>query len=137
MDTDQVEKHSMTQSVVLHLLLGILIGCFYLLARQPVAAMGYPSIVALILAYTFALIPVELGYLLYQGKKKTGRFTLKGIIGYRNSFPGCQYLVWVLIIVIFLGAGYKLRVGWQLFQKYIDRYIFDVPDIYCLPESIG
>ena len=76
MNQDQIEKHSTTQSVILHLLPGILVGCFYLLIRQPVANMGYPSIIALILAYAFILIPVELGYLLYQGKKKTGRFTL-------------------------------------------------------------
>jgi membrane protease YdiL (CAAX protease family) len=70
--------------------------------------MGYPSIVALILAYAFILIPVELGYLLYQGKKKTGRFTLQGIISYRNSIPWWQYLVWVLIIFIAIGAIFTL-----------------------------
>jgi uncharacterized protein len=42
--------------------------------------MGYPAIFALLLANAFVLVPVELGYLLYQEKKKTGRFTLQGII---------------------------------------------------------
>ena len=87
MNEDQIEKHTTARSVVLHLLPGILVGCFFLLARQPVANMGYPSIIALILAYALILIPVELGYLFYQGKKKTGSFTLQGIISYRNSFP--------------------------------------------------
>jgi hypothetical protein len=72
MDQDQIEKHSTIQSVILHLLPGILVGCFYFLARQPVVHMGYPSIFALLLAFAFVLIPVELGYLLYQAKKKTG-----------------------------------------------------------------
>jgi uncharacterized protein len=108
MKQDQIEKHSTTQSVILHLLPGILVGCFYFLARQPVANMGYPSIVALMLAYAFILIPVELGYLLYQGKKKTGRFTLQGIISYRNSIPWWQYLIWVLIIGIVTGAIFIL-----------------------------
>ena len=98
MKQDQIEKHSTTQSVILHLLPGILVGCFYFLARQPVANMGYPSIFALLLAFAFILIPVELGYLLVQGKKKTGRFTLQGIISYRNSIPWWQYLVWAIII---------------------------------------
>ena len=49
MNQDQIEKHSTTQSVILHLLPGILVGCFYFLARQPVANMGYPSIFALYL----------------------------------------------------------------------------------------
>ena len=87
MKQDQIEKHSTTQSIILHLLPGILVGAFYFLARQPVAQMGYPSIFALLLAFAFILIPVELGYLLVQGKKKTGRFTLQGIISYRKSNP--------------------------------------------------
>ena len=104
MKQDQIEKHSTTQSIILHLLPGILVGCFYLLARQPVANLGYPSVVALILAFAFILIPVELGYLFYQGKKKTGRFTLQGIISYRNAIPWWQYLVWVFVIFIAIGA---------------------------------
>lgn len=104
MKQDQIEKHSTPQSILLHLLPGILITCFYLLARQPVTNLGYPSVVALILAFAFILIPFELGYLFYQGKKKTGRFTLQGVISYREAIPWWQYLVWVSIIFIAIGA---------------------------------
>ena len=104
MKQEEIEKHSTTQSVVLHLLPGILVGAFYFLARQPVANLGYPSIFALFLAFACVLIPVELGYLLYQGKKKTGRFTLQGIISYRNPIPWWQYFVWVSIIFVIVGT---------------------------------
>ena len=104
MKQDQIEKHSATQSIILHLFPGILVGCFYFLALQPVAKMGYPSIFALYLAFAFVLVPVELGFLLYQGKKKTGRFTLQGIISYRNPIPWWQYFVWVSIIFVIVGA---------------------------------
>src|SRR5512141_980562 len=104
MNQDLIEKHSTAQSIILHLLPGILVGCFYSLARQTVAKMGYPSIVALILAFAFILIPLELGYLFYQGRKKTGRFTLRQIISYRNSIPWWQYLIWVFVIFIFVGG---------------------------------
>lgn len=127
MKQDQIEKHSTTQSVILHLLPGILVGCFYLLARQPVVNMGYPSIIALILAYVFILIPVELGYLLYQGKKKTGRFTLQRIISYRNSIPWWQYLVWVLIIFIATGALVTLLKPVDAFLQ--GELFFWMPDI--------
>lgn len=46
MKQDQIEKHSTAQSIILHLFPGILVGCFYFLARQPVANLGYPSIFA-------------------------------------------------------------------------------------------
>jgi len=104
MKQDQIAKHSTLQLILLHILPGILITCFYLLARRPVANPGFPSVVALILAFAFILIPVELGYLFYQGKKKTGRFTLQGIISYREAIPWWQYLVWVSIIFIAAGA---------------------------------
>jgi membrane protease YdiL (CAAX protease family) len=127
MKQDQIEKHSTAQSVIFHLLPGTLVGCFYLLARRSVVNMGYPSVIALILAYAFILIPVELGYLLYQGKKKTGRFTLQGIISYRNSIPWWQYLVWVSIIVVATGAIFTLLKPAEVFLQ--ERLFFWVPDI--------
>ena len=104
MKQDLIEKHLMAQSVILHLLPGILVGAFYFLALQPVAKMGYPSIFALNLALAFVLVPVELGFLLYQGKIKTGHFTLQGIISYRNPIPWWQYFVWVSVIFVIVGA---------------------------------
>lgn len=126
MKQDHIEKHSTIQSVILHLLPGILVGCFYLLARQPVANMGYPSIVAQILAFAFVLIPVELGYLFYQGKKKTGRFTLQRIISYRNSIPWWQYLVWVLVIFIAIGAIFTLLKPVDAFLQ--EKLFFWMPE---------
>jgi membrane protease YdiL (CAAX protease family) len=126
MKQDQIEKHSTTQSAILHLLPGILVGCFYFLIRPTVVNLGYPSIFALLLAYAFILIPVEFGYLLYQGKKKTGRFTLQGIISYRNSIPWWQYLVWVLIIVVASGAIFTLLKPIDAFLQ--ERLFFWVPD---------
>ena len=127
MKQDQIEKHSTTQSVILHLLPGILVGCFYFLARQPVANMGYPSIFALLLAFAFVLIPVELGYLLYQGKKKTGRFTLQGIISYRNPIPWWQYIVWPIIIVVATGAIVTLLEPVDAFLQ--EKLFFWMPEV--------
>jgi len=127
MKQDQIEKHSTTQSVILHLVPGILVGCFYFLARQPIANMGYPSIFALLLAFAFVLIPVELGYLLYQGKKKTGRFTLQGIISYRNPIPWWQYFVWPIILVVVTGAIFKLLEPVNAFL--LERLFFWVPEV--------
>lgn len=127
MNHNQIENHSLTQSIILHLLPGILVGCFYFLTRQPVANMGYPSIFALLLAFAFILIPVELGYLLYQGKKETGRFTLKGIISYRKPIPWWQYYLWPITIVLVTGAIFKLLNPVDAFLQ--DWLFFWMPDI--------
>jgi hypothetical protein len=89
--------------------------------------MGYPSVIALILAFAFVLIPVELGYLFYQGKKKTGYFTLQGIISYRNSIPWWQYIVWPIIIFIATGAIVTLLKPVEAFLQ--ERFFFWMPDI--------
>lgn len=104
MDQEQIEKHTLTQSIILHLLPGILVGCFYFLVLKPVAKMGFPSFFSQFLAFAFILVPFELGFLLYQGKRKNGWLTLRGIISYQKSIPWWQYFVWVTIIFVVVGA---------------------------------
>jgi membrane protease YdiL (CAAX protease family) len=104
----QNEKHTMAQSILLHLFPGILIGGFYFIFRQPVQEFGYPSLFTLMLAVAFILVPVELGYLLIKGKQKTGRYTLKGMISYRVSIPWWQYIVWGLIVLVMMGVAFTV-----------------------------
>lgn len=127
LEQDQIEKHSTTQSVILHLLPGVLVGGFYFLVRQPVADLGYPSIFALLLAFAFVLIPVELGFLLFQGKIKTGRFTLQGIVSYRQSISWWQYPVWAISIWIVIGAIFTLLTPVNAFL--LERLFFWMPDV--------
>jgi membrane protease YdiL (CAAX protease family) len=104
----QIEKHSTPQSILFHLLPGILVGGFYFLARQPVARLGYPSVFAQMLAFALVLVPLELGFLFFQAKKKTGSFRLRDILRYRNSIPWWQYVVWPILIVLVVGAVFTL-----------------------------
>jgi membrane protease YdiL (CAAX protease family) len=103
MKTDDVEQHTIGQSIVLHLLPGILVGAFYFAIAQPIRNLGYPTIAALILAAIVILIPFELGFLLYQGKKKNGALSLEGVVLYRQRIPLWQYLVWVPVTFVLLG----------------------------------
>jgi membrane protease YdiL (CAAX protease family) len=103
MKAPDVEQHTIGQSIILHLLPGILIGAFYYAIAQPIRNMGYPSLAAFTLAAIVILIPFELGFLLYQGKKKNGALSLEGIVLYRQQIPLWQYLVWVPVIFILVG----------------------------------
>lgn len=104
----KIEKHTIVQSIILHLYPGILMGVFYFLIRQPVQDFGYPSIFALMLAITFITLPVELGYLLIKGKQATGRYTLDNLISYRTPIPWWQYIMWVLIVFVLVGVIFAL-----------------------------
>jgi len=127
MELSQFEKHSTIKSVILHLTPGILVGGFYFLILQPVAKMGYPSFFALLLAFAVILIPLELGFLFYQGKKRTGRFTLKGIISYQKAIPWWQYLLWGSIIFVIVGSIMTFFTPIDAFLQKI--LFFWVPDM--------
>jgi membrane protease YdiL (CAAX protease family) len=93
----------------LHLLPGALIAAFYFLAGPLVMRAGYPSLLALLLAIIVILIPFELGYLLYEGKRTTGRFSLHSVVLYREPMPVWHYLLlvpllltWMLVVFVLL-----------------------------------
>jgi len=87
-----IEQHSIIKSIILHLLPGILILIFYVIVGPIFERNGIPSMNALLLAIAVVLIPFELGFLLYQGKKKNGRLSLKGIVLYRKPVRVWQYI---------------------------------------------
>lgn len=98
------EQHSPAQSLILHLLPGLLIAGGYFALVPTVHGLGYPSIISLMLTILLVLAPFELGYLLYRGKQKNERFSLDGIVLYRTPIPLWQYLLWIPGLFVALGA---------------------------------
>lgn len=86
---------SLGRSVLLHLLPGALISLFYFLFGPRVTAAGYPPVAALILGILVILIPVELGYLVYLGRRRNSHTSLEGVVLYREPLPWWNYLVYV------------------------------------------
>jgi len=114
---NSVEQHAIGQSVLLHLLPGFLIGGFYFAVTPLFHQWGYPSMMALLCAVFVVLIPAELGYLLYEGKKKNGRFSLQGVVLYRTSIPIWQYFLWGLVVVILMGLIFTLMKPVDVFLQ--------------------
>ena len=82
---DAKPRHTLLQSIWLSLLPGILILLFALIVGPMVIRAGLPLLLVPSLWVICVLIPFELGYLLYQGKKGNGHFTLHGIVLYANQ----------------------------------------------------
>lgn len=79
------ERHSLPLSIALHLVPGALIVAAYLLLAAPlVKAIGYPIFLAWAIALVVVLAPIQLG-LLWLGRKRNGRFSLRGVVGYRDK----------------------------------------------------
>lgn len=103
-----VEQHTVGRSLLLHLGPGVLIGACYFALAPLLGRAGYPSFMALMIAIPVVLVPVELGYLLCQGRKRNGRWSLAGVVFYRTPIPVWQYFVWVPGLFIVVGAIFTL-----------------------------
>jgi hypothetical protein len=111
------EQHTAGKSVLLHLLPGFLIGVCYLALVPVVRQLGYPSIAALMITVIAVLVPFELGTLLYQGRKATGRFSLNSVVEYRKPLPVWQYLLWVPVLFVLLGIIFTVMKPVDVFLR--------------------
>ena len=132
--TPDVEQHTIGQSIGLHLLPGILVGAFYYAIAQPIRNLGYPSMAAMILAAIVILIPFELGFLLYQGKKKNGALSLEGIVLYRQRIPLWQYLVLVPVIIVLMGLIFSSLTPVSTFLETLFSWL---PEVLHLDMGLG
>jgi membrane protease YdiL (CAAX protease family) len=95
-----IQPHSVWQSIILHLLPGVLLLLFFFLAVPIIKNLELPIRFAAMLGVFLVLIPFELGVLFYEGKKRNGRFSLRGVIVYRDKIPLWQYFLWVTLLVV-------------------------------------
>jgi uncharacterized protein len=108
--TPAVENHSIWKSLILHLLPGLLAVVVFILLARPVEALGYPSIMPWLITALCVIIPFELGYLLYEGQKRNGHLSLRGVILYRQPLQVQQIILWtvltfVAVLVLFVLSG--------------------------------
>ena len=129
-ETD-VEQHSLVRSIVLHLLPGVFIFIFYAITAPLMEGLGHPSGTALFIAIGVVLIPFELGYLLYQGKKRNGTFSLKGIVLYREPMPWWQYILLGLPLFLWLGVVFMILAP-PIDEVIINSLFSWVPDWFFL-----
>jgi membrane protease YdiL (CAAX protease family) len=115
------QQHSLPKSIFLHLFPGILITIFYIFTAPLFIDWGFPPLFALCLAIPIILVPVELGYLLYKGKKQNNRLSLKGVVLFREYVSlrdcltyGLLTLVWSVLTFIIL----QKPVGSFITQKF-------------------
>jgi membrane protease YdiL (CAAX protease family) len=130
-ENTSIKQHSLLQSVLLHLLPGILILIFFLITAPLLEKAGAPAFLALLLAIAFVLVPFQLGYLLIQGKKLNGKMSLKGIVLYRQPLTGGQYVA--LAIPLFAWTGLIMMiVSPPIDNFFIDKLFTWLPDWFSI-----
>jgi hypothetical protein len=101
------ERHSLLLSLALHLVPGALIVVVYLVVTQPLdRAFGLPPFLGWAMAMCLALVPFELGLLLWLGHRRHGRFSLREVVHYlgrpltggRLAARVAPLIVWFLVV---------------------------------------
>jgi membrane protease YdiL (CAAX protease family) len=109
-------------SITLHLLPGVLTTLVYVITAPFLNSMGYPSDFAFLLTGLFVLVPFELGFLLYLGRKKNGTLSLDGIVLYRESMPIKQYVLFAVALLVY--ANFILAVVYPPIARILTRNLF-------------
>ena len=91
-------QHTLLRSLGLHVLPGALTTAAFVALKPLLDSSGYPPLLAFLLAVTLVDLPVLLGVMLVAGKKRNGRYSLDGVVQYRDK------LSWRTFALIFVGA---------------------------------
>jgi membrane protease YdiL (CAAX protease family) len=90
--------HSPGISLGLHILPGISTTVAFLVFKPLLDSSGYPPLLAFLLAVLLVDLPILLGVMLYEGKKRNGRYSLDGVVLYREKVS------WKTFALVFVGA---------------------------------
>jgi membrane protease YdiL (CAAX protease family) len=91
-------QHSLVKSFLLHVTPGVLVTAAFLILKPLLDSTSFPPLLAFLLAVLLVDIPFMLGVMLNEGKKLHGRFSLEGIVRYR------QKVSWKTFLPVFVGA---------------------------------
>ena len=128
-----IQQHSLMESLGLHVLPGVLTTVVFLALKPLLDTSGYPPLLAFLLAVALVDIPVLLGMMLVAGKKKNGRYSLEGVVLYRDKVP------WKTFALIFVGAFVAIYVLMMLtspLSNFLAESVFSwLPDWMFLEEQ--
>jgi len=98
MSTSHFPQHSLFKSFLLHVLPGALTTVAFLVLKPILDGSGCPPLLAFLLAVLLVDLPILLGVMLVEGKKLNGRYSLEGVVLYREKAS------WKTFALVFVGA---------------------------------
>jgi membrane protease YdiL (CAAX protease family) len=121
------------RSLVLHLLPGILTTAAFLLLKPLLDPLGYPPLLAFLLAVLLVDLPVMLGVMLLEGKRRNGYYSLEGVVLYRDRV---SWRTFALIFLGTFGATYALMMVANPLGELLRESVFSwLPDWIFLEEQ--
>jgi len=110
-------QYGFLKLLMLHLGPGGLTTLVYLGLIPLAFRLHLPALSALLLAIAAALVPLEMGHLFLQGKRRNGRWSLEGIVLYRPDWRGWRYLLMAVVLGVLSVAGFALSAPLDRFWQ--------------------
>jgi membrane protease YdiL (CAAX protease family) len=121
------------KSLGLHILPGALTTAAFVTLKPLLDPIGYPPLLAFLLAVALVDLPVLLGVMLVAGKKRNGRYSLEGVALYRDKVS------WITFVLVFVGTFvvvYILMMGTTPLSNLLAEGVFSwVPDWMFMEEQ--
>jgi len=141
MNKSDIKQHRIGETIAYHLLPGIVIVAAYVLITPFLRSLGLPSVMSLWLICLVVLVPLELGILYWQGKKRNGRFSLEGIVLNRDKTPIWKLILWAVIALAASVLSFALFSSLDgFFQKFFSWlpswFLFNNEDLSVYSRSI-
>ncbi len=137
MNREDRPRHTVWQSILLHLAPGVLILVVYGVSAR-ILTTWLPSPVALLAALSLGivlgLVPFELGYLLLQGWREHRSFSLKGIVLYREPIRIGEYVLFVPLLLIW--AVFCFAILSPPIEDYLRQTIFAWWPDWLIPSAL-
>ena len=130
---NHLEQHSLLRSIVLHLLPAVIWIIFYIPLARMANKRGIPTMLIMLIVSAFTLFSFQLGYLYTLGKKRNGKFSLQGIVLYREKMPWRQYILFGVAIIAW--QMLVLIAGWEINQFLRKIFFTWIPDWYYLERG--
>jgi len=125
---DEVRQHTPGQSILLHLLPGLIILGSILIFSHPYFSrvLGIDGRLSPVLGYLlgllFGLLPAQLGILLFAGRNETGKYTFWKIIRYTEKSQLKEYFFFVPILILYFLVLFVVIA--PIIQPYIIKTFF-------------
>ncbi len=125
---NEIKQHSPGQSILLHLLPGLIVLVSILFFSHPFFSniLGLDErlspVVGYLLSLLLGLLPVQLGILLFAGNYETGNFSIRKVIRFTEKSRLKEYLFFVPALILYFLALFVVIA--PLIQPYLTQTLF-------------
>jgi uncharacterized protein len=129
-----IPQHGLARTLALHLGPGVVMLAFYVATAPWFARLGYPPLFASLMTIPLLLVPWMLGYLAWEGRRRTGRFDVGAAIDYRERLPRRKVALLAVPVILWGAAVFSISAN-VVEPLLLERFFSWLPGWYVHPAD--